>query len=65
MQTVECKGKDCTMQVIWLKTKSGKNMCIDADSYNGESMYVHGVHRPHWGSCPNAGDFRRRKGARH
>lgn len=40
-----CRG--CRRTIYWVKTKAGKNMPVDPD----------GV--PHWGTCPNAKDFKK------
>ena len=37
----------CNAAIFWVKTKAGKNMPLDEDG------------QPHWGSCPNAKDFKR------
>ena len=61
-----CKG--CGAAIIWIKTAKGKNMPIDAkpvkaylpDPVN-EYSFVD-VHLPHWGTCPKARDFKKKKG---
>ena len=44
----ECTG--CKAVIIWINTKMGESMPLDPD----------GV--PHWASCRNARDFKKRKG---
>jgi hypothetical protein len=66
----KCRGSDCGADIVWLKTKAGKRIPVDAmpakktaaekwrPPYAGETEYVHGEHKPHHIDCPNAEDFR-------
>ena len=56
--TAICQG--CGADIVWLKTNKGKNMPVDASSYNGEKLYEHGKHVPHWSTCPKADKFRKK-----
>jgi hypothetical protein len=42
-----CRG--CQATIYWLVTEKGKRMPVDPDG------------TPHWATCPNAQEFRRRK----
>jgi hypothetical protein len=47
-QTI-CRGKDCRARIQWWETPRHKTIPLnDADL------------SPHWATCPNADDFRRR-----
>lgn len=72
MKYDQCRG--CGADVRWFRTTSGKWMIVDAEPSatgnvvvnddgtvevsrffgDGRTRYV-----PHWGTCPNANDFRR------
>lgn len=43
----KCKG--CYADIYWVKTPGGKNMPVDIDG------------TPHWASCPQAEDFKKRQ----
>lgn len=43
----ECTGADCKRVVVWVQGKTGK-MILDPDG------------TPHWATCPNAKDFRKK-----
>lgn len=57
---VKCAG--CDRDLIWLPTRAGKNMPVHADTVQpGDTLYQHGKHEPHWGACPRADEFRKKK----
>lgn len=58
-----CRG--CRGTIWWVQMPSGKNMPLDVGSPGTEVPTLHapGRGRPHWASCPNADDFRRRAAA--
>lgn len=52
--------KSCRAMIVWLKTSTGANMPVDADSVAPEDVeYEHGRHVSHFGTCPNAGQHRK------
>ena len=64
-----CKG--CGASIIWIKTKKGKNMPIDAKPVKAyiksEDAQVDlytmvDVHLTHWGTCPKSRAFKKKKG---
>jgi len=60
VKTVECKG--CGDEIVWLKTMKGKNIPVDADTVtDGDAIFDRTVHTCHFDTCPNAGQFRRKK----
>jgi len=62
----QCRG--CEADIVWLKTKRGKWMCVNVVPTKsefrgpnaGEAKYKHGEHEPHWATCPDAPVFRTR-----
>ena len=52
----ECKW--CKAPAKWLKTKIGKNILVDAETYHGELMFEYSKHRAHWSTCPYAEEVR-------
>jgi len=69
MQIQNCKK--CNKEIIFLKTKKGSFMPVDADSLSDSDLigisvnepveYRHGEHISHFATCPNATDFRSKK----
>lgn len=58
-RTHRCKA--CQQPVIFLKTKAGKNMPVDAASVPpGDSEFDHTRHKSHFATCPAAARFRRK-----
>ena len=43
-----CRGADCGRSVLWCQTLGGRWSPVDRDG------------SPHWRTCPNTADFRRR-----
>ncbi len=65
VRTANCRS--CDAAIVWLKTQSGANMPVDADSV--DEIDFEGLDRPifdfkehvsHFDTCPNADDHRRR-----
>lgn len=59
MKTVKCR--DCGAPCVWLKTRSGKNILVDADTiYPDQEIYEprrqsilqESGNRCHWNVCP-------------
>lgn len=44
---VVCKGEGCKQTIYWIETDAGKRMPVNADG------------SPHWGTCPDAGRFKK------
>lgn len=58
-RTTECLG--CGEYIVWVRTEGEKWMPVDADTYEeGDELYDSDKHAPHWASCPNAKQFRRK-----
>ena len=56
------KCRSCDEYIVFLKTKRGANMPVDADSVEeGDELFDHTRHVSHFSTCPDADKFRRRK----
>jgi len=69
-----CRG--CGAEIIWLKTKTGKNMCCDPELHFGvdrpgtivteDGDVIKGAedgqdgYTPHWSTCSQAGKFKKK-----
>jgi hypothetical protein len=52
--------KSCGAQIVWMKTATGKNMPVDAESVEkGDEQFDHTRHTSHFSTCPNAKQHRR------
>lgn len=59
MNQVKCKK--CPQMIVWLPTKSGKQMPVDAQTVReNDTMYDAKVHVSHFATCPAARDFRKK-----
>lgn len=56
---VRCSS--CRARIIWLKTRTGKNMPVDADTVEPQDTEFHpeSDHVSHFATCPNADQHRR------
>jgi len=68
------KCKSCGAEIVWAKTRSGKNMPMDpkperllvqvdreaSGTASWPVVEVREVWRPHWATCPDATEHRRR-----
>jgi len=61
-----CKG--CGREINWVKTLNGKNMPVDPEpqtmvvtTKNDKAWVSKTCYVPHWATCPNADDFRKRE----
>lgn len=51
----------CEADIVWLRTRSGRNMPVDADSVEpGDTEFDSDRHVSHFSTCPDAGRHRRR-----
>lgn len=51
----------CRARIIWLKTETGKNMPVDADTVEPEDdQFDPARHKSHFAICPNADQHRKR-----
>ena len=52
--------KSCGKEIVFLKTKNGKIIPVNADTIQGkETVYDHKVgHMSHFATCPEANKFR-------
>ena len=53
--------KSCNREIVWLKTKNGKNMPVNADTIQGkETIYDHRIgHVSHFSDCKDAEAWRK------
>lgn len=57
---VRCKSSKCNAKIVWLKTNSGKNMPVDADTVApGEDTFDSSKHTSHFATCIDAPQFKR------
>lgn len=55
-----CKDRDCNARIVWLKTSTGKNMPVDADTVEPDDEEFEPFrHISHFETCPGAQRFRR------
>jgi hypothetical protein len=48
--------------MVWLKTKAGKSIPVDAATVTeGDTYYKHGAHISHFATCKFAEQFRKAK----
>lgn len=62
---------ECNSAIVFLKTKTGKDMPVDIDSISEEEKgkiikgeivsFEYGRHISHFATCPKANKFRRKK----
>lgn len=52
-----CRG--CRAEVVWMKTRRGKNIQVEADTFHHEKEFQYGRHIAHFSNCPKADEFRR------
>lgn len=55
------KCVSCHADITWVKTRNDKNMPING--HLRASVFEHGTHVPHWSSCPEHAQYRRKKTA--
>lgn len=54
--------RSCLAPVIWLPTRAGGHMIIDAETVTaGDLAFDPQKHRSHFASCPDAAQWRRKK----
>ena len=61
LQLTKCRS--CQAGIVWVKTASGKNMPVDADSWVQGQPHLFNPelgHISHFATCPNADDHRKR-----
>lgn len=52
--------RSCSASIIWLRTRAGKKMPVDAATVTGsETMFEYGKHVSHFSTCPNANKHRK------
>lgn len=55
------KCRSCDENIVWLKTATGKNMPVDADTVEeGDEVFDSKTHTSHFSTCPEADKFRSR-----
>lgn len=60
-ETFHCRS--CGAAIVWMKTATGKNMPVDADTVkpDGPSVFDPKVHTSHFATCPHAAQHRRKR----
>ncbi len=60
MRLATCKS--CGEYIVWVKTEAGKNMPVDADSFDegDDLLWDPDKHISHFATCPNADKHRKR-----
>jgi hypothetical protein len=53
-----CDGADCGEPLVWVRTPADKLLPCDPGVGEEAGMLAQPL-EPHWGSCPNAEDFRK------
>jgi hypothetical protein len=54
--------KRCGAAIVWLKTLKGANMPVNANTVKeGDYYFRRDRHMPHWATCPDAAEFRKKK----
>jgi hypothetical protein len=54
--------KTCRARIVWLKTTSGANMPVDADTMEAhDEIFEYGRHVSHFSTCEQADQHRRAK----
>lgn len=54
--------RTCQAPIVWLKTKQGNRMPVDASSAQpGDQMFDVARHVSHFATCPQANDHRRER----
>lgn len=62
LQLTRCRS--CQAGIVWVKTKGGKNMPVDADTWTQGDPHVFSPelgHISHFATCPNADQHRKRQ----
>lgn len=58
----ESPCRSCGTLIVWMVTKSGKRMPVDATSAKfGDKEFDHTRHVSHFATCPNANQHRKPK----
>lgn len=59
-ELVECSGKTCKADIIFLTTRAGRLMPVDADSVSVDDfVYEHQRHMPHFATCVDRKAFKK------
>ena len=53
------KCNSCHADIVWLKTKAGKNMPVDLDDPRPSGIFDRATHTSHFETCPNADRHRK------
>ena len=52
--------RSCGAEIVWLKTVNGKNMPVDAETFEpGDELFEPKRHTSHFSTCPEADKHRR------
>lgn len=56
------KCRSCGAEIVWLRTKSGNNMPVDAETVDhNDYMFDPAKHRSHFATCPDADEHRTKR----
>ena len=57
-----CREQTCNARIVWLKTETGKNMPVDADTVEADDTEYDGArHTSHFKTCSAPGRFSKGK----
>ena len=64
LQISKCRSEHCGADIVWLKTRGGKNMPVDAGTVNltNDAIFDGARHTSHYATCPDANRFRKGTG---
>lgn len=57
--TTKCRS--CGEVIVFVPTRSGKMMPVNADTYDNSNLFDIKKHTAHFATCPDASKFRREK----
>lgn len=55
------KCRECNAEVVFVLTKNNIKMPVDAETYHGEKVFDHTIHRSHFATCTEPDKFRKDK----
>lgn len=54
--------RSCGAAIVWLGTKAGKSMPVNADTFApGDTQYDGARHKSHFATCPQGNQWRRKR----
>lgn len=63
MNPIPCRNPQCHVLLVWLPTKTGRHMPVEAASVGPQDrVYDPEKHQEHWSKCTGAKKFKGRQG---